>query len=155
VQRFIVAQRVDYRYEVRRETDGAIVQSGIATPDEDAILTLPRIQVLRAGVRLAVFPTAIAGVSPDLDARRQPFLSLSRNPVRGHASLTIEWPDEGDARVELYDMQGRRVRTVFQGAVAGRLTERTFRTDGLAPGLYVLAAHQGGARSTRRVTVLE
>jgi hypothetical protein len=155
VQRFIVAQRVDYRYEVRRETDGAIVQSGIATPDEDAILTLPRIQVLRAGVRLAVFPTAIAGVSPDLDVRRQPFLSLSRNPVRGHASLTIEWPADGDARVELYDMQGRRVRTVFQGAVAGRLTERTLRTDGLAPGLYVLAAHQGGARSTRRVTVLE
>ncbi len=155
LQRLIVAQRVDYRYEVRRESDGALLQSGIATPDEDAVLTLPRIQVLRGGVRLAVFPTAVAGVSPDLDVRRQPFLALSRNPVRGQASLTIEWPAEGDALVELYDMQGRRVRTEFHGAVAGRLTERTFRTAGLAPGLYVLAARQGGARSTRRVTVLE
>jgi dienelactone hydrolase len=155
LQQFIVAQRVDYRWEVRRLSDGDVLQSGIATPDEDAILTLPRVQVRHEGVRLTVAPTSVAGVTPDLDARRQPHLALSQNPVRGRASLTVQWPTEGDGRVELYDMQGRLVRTEFQGAVAERLTERTFRTEGLAPGLYVLSARQGAARSTRRVTVLD
>lgn len=155
MQRFIVAQRVDYRFEVRRVSDGELLQSGTATPDEDAVLTVPQVRVLHEGVRLSLFPTATAGVTPDLDARRQPHLALSRNPVRDKASLTIEWPAEGDAVVELFDMQGRRVRTEFQGAVPGRLTERTFRTQGLAPGLYVLSARQGGTRSSRRLTVLE
>jgi hypothetical protein len=78
---------------------------------------------------------------------------MSRNPVQDKASLTIEWPGEGDGVVELYDMQGRRVRTEFAGAAKG-LTERTFRAEGLSPGLYVLTAQQGGAKAMRRVTVI-
>jgi hypothetical protein len=117
------------------------------------MLTLPRVQVQAGGVRLAVFPTATAGVTPAAAGHGIPHLALSRNPVQDKASLTIEWPGEGDGRVELYDMQGRRVRTEFAGAAKG-LTERTFRTAGLAPGLYVLSAKQGTAKSMRRVTVI-
>jgi hypothetical protein len=46
------------------------------------------------------------------------------------------------------------VRTEYSGAAKG-YTERTFRTKGLAPGLYVLSAQQGSQKSTRRVTVLQ
>jgi pimeloyl-ACP methyl ester carboxylesterase len=152
LQSFIVAEHVQYRYEVRRKTDGALIQSGTATPDQDAVLTLPQIRVDGA-VRLAVFPGATAGVTPSVSAIHVPHLAMSRNPVQDRASLTIEWPGEGDARVELYDMQGRRVRTEFAGAAKG-LTERTFRAADLAPGLYVLTAQQGTAKSMRRVTVL-
>src|SRR5262249_41012289 len=112
LQSFIIAQQVTYRYEVRRVADGVLIQSGTATPDQDAVLTLPQIQVLTAGVRLAVFASATTGVEPGA-ARTQPHLALSRNPVTDKASLTIEWPGEGDGVVELYDMQGRRVRTEF------------------------------------------
>lgn len=154
LQRFIVAQQVNYRYEVRRLADNVLLQSGMATPDQDAVLTIPQVNVLDAGVRLSVYPNSTAGVAPGLAARNQPHLALSRNPVHGEASLTVEWPGEGDGLVELYDMQGRRVRTEFHGATHG-LIERTFRTAGLAPGLYVLSAHQGDAKATRRVTVLQ
>ncbi len=154
LQRFIVAQNVNYRYEVRRVPDNALLQSGMATPDQDAVLTIPQVNVLDTGVRLIVYPSGTAGVTPSLAARNQPQLALSRNPVHGEASLTIEWPGEGDGLVELYDMQGRRVRTEFRGATSGWI-ERTFRTEGLAPGLYVLSARQGAAKTTRRVTVLQ
>ena len=153
LQRFIVAQSVSYQYEVRQVTDGAVVQSGTATPDQDAVLTIPQVRVVNAGVRLSVFPTSIAGVQPGASARHVPHLAMSRNPVQDRASLTIEWPGEGDGVVELYDPQGRRVRTEFHGAATG-ITERTFLAAGLAPGLYVLEARQGSARSTRRVTVI-
>ena len=154
LQRFIVALNVPYRFEVRRPSDGALLQSGVASPDADAVLTLPQIHVLAAGVRLAVFPTnATAGVLPGSPALRVPHLAMSRNPVADKASLTIEWPGQGDALVELYDMQGRRVRTEFAGSASG-ITERTFRAADLAPGLYVLTAHQGTAKAMRRVTVI-
>jgi hypothetical protein len=153
LQSFIVAQNVTYRFEVRSKSDGTLIQSGSATPDQDAVLTLPQIHVVDGSVRLAVFPNTTAGVAPNASASHVPHLAMSRNPVQDKASLTIEWPGEGDGRVELYDMQGRRVRTEFAGAAKG-LTERTFRAADLAPGLYVLSAQQGSARSERRVTVI-
>ena len=153
LQRFIVAERVAYRFEVRRLADGVLTQSGLVTPDGDAVLTIPRVKVFNSGVRLSLFPNSTAGVTPEAAAGRRPFVALSRNPVQGKASLTIEWPGEGDGLVELFDMQGRRVRTEFQGLAKG-ITERTFRTDGLAPGLYLVSARQGASTSIRRVTVL-
>ncbi len=153
LQRFIIAEHVSYRYEVRRVDDGALTQSGFATPDPDAVLTLPQIKVYRSGVRLSVFPNSTTGVNPGSPARSQPHVSLSRNPVQVKASLRIEWPGVGEAFVELFDPQGRRVRTEFQGIAKG-VTERTFNTAGLAPGLYLVSARQGASHMTRRVTVI-
>jgi pimeloyl-ACP methyl ester carboxylesterase len=153
LQTFIVAQNVLYRFEVRRRADGVLIQAGTASADQDAMLTLPQVQVVDGGVRLAVFPTTTAGVTPETSGRGVPHLALSRNPVQDKASLTIEWPGEGDGVVELFDMQGRRVRTEFAGSAKG-LTERTFRTADLSPGLYVLSARQGTAKALRRVTVI-
>ena len=153
LQRFIVAERVAYRYEVRRLADDALIQQGLATPDGDAVLTIPGVKVYAAGVRLSVYPNSTTGVTPDLSASLRPHLALSRNPVAGKASLTVEWPGEGDAVIELLDMQGRRVRTEFTGHARG-ITEHTFRTSGLAPGVYMVNARQGSVRTTRRVTVL-
>jgi len=153
LQAFILAQYVPYRYEVRRLGDNSLVQTGTLTTDEDAVLTLPQVKVYRTGVRLSIAPTTLTGVTPGNSALRQPALALSQNPVRDKASLTIEWPAEGDAHVELFDLQGRLVRTEFQGSARG-FTERTFRSQGIAPGVYVLSARQGGSRTTRRVTIL-
>ena len=153
LQQFVVAEHVEYRYEARRISDGALVVSGNATPDADAVLTIPQVKVYKGGVRLSLFPTSTAGVTPGRSANGQPHVALSRNPVQGKASLTVEWPGEGDGLVELFDMQGRHVRTEFEGAARG-ITERTFRTDGLAPGLYLVSARQGAAKTTRRVTVI-
>jgi len=153
LQNFIVAQNVLYRYEARRKTDGVLIQSGAAMPDDEAVLTLSQVPVVTGGVRLAVFPSATASVTPSQSVSTVPHLAMSRNPVQDRASLTIEWPGSGDGLVELYDMQGRRVRTEFSGSAKG-LTERTFLAGDLAPGLYVLSARQGTAKAMRRVTVI-
>jgi dienelactone hydrolase len=154
LQRFIIAEQVAYHYEVHRLSDNVMLQSGVATPDGDAVLTIPQVKVFNTGVRLSVFPTSTAGVSPRAAANHRPYVALSRNPVQGKASLTVEWPGDGNASVELFDMLGRRVRTEFRGPAQG-VTESTFRTEGLAPGVYLLNARQQGTNATvRRVTVL-
>src|SRR5262249_4622154 len=101
----------------------------------------------------SVFLTALTGVPPGQSARHVPHLAMSRNPVEERASLTVEWPGEGDGVVELFDTQGRRVRTEFHGSAHG-ITERTILAAGRAPRLYALEARQGAARSSRRVTVI-
>ena len=153
LQRFIVAQNVPYRYEVRRIADNALVQTGLATPDQDAVLTIPQVKVLVDGVRLTVFPNATTGVTPQRAAIHQPHIALSRNPVQGRASMTVEWPADAEATVALFDLQGRQVRTEFHGVAHG-VTESTFKADGLSPGVYLLSASQGRERTTRRITVL-
>src|SRR5689334_10364537 len=50
LQSFIVAQSVLYHFEVRRKSDGVLIQSGTASADQDAVLTLPQVQVVNAGV---------------------------------------------------------------------------------------------------------
>lgn len=154
LQRFLVATGVPYRYEVRRMTDDALVQQGLTTPDADAVLTIPGVKVYAKGSRITVFPSTLAGVTPDMDARLRPHVALSRNPVQSKASLTVEWPSNADAVIEVIDLQGRRVRTEFQGLASG-ITEHTFRTAGLAPGVYLVHARQGKVSTTRRVTVLD
>jgi hypothetical protein len=154
LQNFILAQKVQYRFEVRRLSDGVMIQSGTVTSDDDNVLTVPGVNVQQGGSRLRVYPVSTTGVEPGVSVRHQPHLELSRNPVQGSASLTVEWPGPGDATVEIFDMQGRRLRTEFQGTTDG-YTERTFRTDGLAAGVYLFSARQGGTSTTRRVTVLQ
>ncbi len=154
LQRFIVAEHVPYRYEVRRLGSTTVFQTGLVTPDDDAVLTIPQVKVYAGGVRLTVFPSTTTGVSPEGAKLHRPYLSLSRNPVQGKASLVIEWPGDGDASVDLFDTQGRLVRREFQGSARGHV-ERTFRTDGLAPGMYMLSARQGSSRTSKRVTVLQ
>jgi hypothetical protein len=153
LQQFIVAEQVTYRYELRRLSNNALLQTGSATPDAQAVLTIPQVKVLKAGVRLSVFPTSTTGVTPEVGANHRPAIALSRNPVQGKASLTIAWPGIGDGVVELFDPQGRAIRTEFRGLAQG-VTERTFLTAGLAPGLYLVSARQGTSTTVQRVTVL-
>src|SRR5262249_38397374 len=45
LQQFIVALNVPYRFEVRSLSNNSLLQSGVASPDQDAVLTLPLIHV--------------------------------------------------------------------------------------------------------------
>jgi pimeloyl-ACP methyl ester carboxylesterase len=154
LQRFLLATGVPYTYEVRRATDDALVQSGLVNADQDAVITIPGVKVYAKGSKITLYPSTTTGVSPDQAARLHPHVALSRNPVQGKASLTVEWPTQDDATIDVYDLQGRHVRNEFRGLASG-ITEHTFRSQGLAPGVYLVSARQGKVQSTRRITVLD
>ena len=79
-------------------------------------------------------------------------LSLAvANPLRGAAQVRFEAPAE--ARLALYDVLGRQVALVADGAPAGAQTAR-LDTAGLAPGVYVLRLTAGAGVITRTVTVV-
>jgi hypothetical protein len=76
------------------------------------------------------------------------------NPVSERVTVELAVPDrEGEnARLELYDVLGRRVRAIRIGSGRHRTT---LDVSGLASGMYVLRLRIGGEARTRKLTVVE
>ncbi|MFA7332202.1 MAG: redoxin domain-containing protein [Candidatus Delongbacteria bacterium] len=65
-------------------------------------------------------------------------LSAWPNPFNPSTRVELELPQAGPARLELYDLQGRRVRSLHSGPLAAGRHELRVDGAGLASGLYVL-----------------
>lgn len=75
------------------------------------------------------------------------------NPVRQRAVIRYAVPDRREVRLDLYDVLGRRVRTLVQGRKEGRHTVQV-DASGLSSGVYFLQLHAGATEKTRRLTVV-
>ncbi len=75
------------------------------------------------------------------------------NPARRQVTVryAVPPPAEGKARISLYDVLGREVRTT---AAAGGRQEQQFDVSTLSSGVYVLRLHTDTAVETRRLTVV-
>lgn len=91
---------------------------------------------------------------------RLDFVSVAPNPFRGRLTFVVAVPEAaGAVELAVYDLAGRRIRTVTRGALLpGR---HTFlwdgRTDGgrrLAAGVYVARLSGTGRAITRRATLV-
>ena len=76
------------------------------------------------------------------------------NPARQRAIVRYALPETQDATVRLYDMLGRRVRTVVSGEQEGR-HQRTLDVGALPSGVYFLRLRAGGETETQRLTVVQ
>jgi photosystem II stability/assembly factor-like uncharacterized protein len=81
-------------------------------------------------------------------------LSVSPNPALGEAVVTLSLSEPAEATVGVYDVLGRRVALLHEGALAAG--PHTFRFDGarLPAGPYVIRAAAGSSVVTRRLTLV-
>ena len=95
------------------------------------------------------------------DARAVDFLAPpSPNPFRGHAVFRFGLSRAGDVRLELYDLAGRRVRSLVNGPLpAGEQTRawdgRDERGNGVRPGVYFVRLTMPGRTFNARLVSLE
>lgn len=152
LQSFVLSDRTRYVYSLFNHMTGSLIGGGEAQVDAGYVLTLPGVQVVSGGTRILLRPFSsldvAAGTSP-----RLPVFALGSNPVRGSAALSVTWPAEGPARVDLLDVAGRRARTLFAGVARGSAAI-PLDASGLAPGVYLLRAAQDGRQSTKRIVVV-
>ena len=87
------------------------------------------------------------------DVDRIELLGTSPNPTRTRATVRFAVPDDAeDARLVLFDLLGRQVRSL---AVTGSGRQKTtLDTDGLATGTYFLRLTAGGQVRTTKLTVV-
>jgi hypothetical protein len=103
-------------------------------------------------------PAGVTGTTPAL-----PTLSLLGsaypNPFRGRTNLQLALARDGHVQVAVYDLVGRRVRTLVNGTlVAGTQTLAwDGRDDGgraVAAGLYMVRFDTPGAQQSRRLVLM-
>lgn len=98
-------------------------------------------------------PPPVAGepsaAPPDVAA-----LSVYPNPLRGSARLEMTLPSAGTARVEVYDVLGRRVAVLHDGRLDGGTHTLGVDAQSLAPGVYIIRMRAEDITLSRRMTVL-
>jgi len=81
------------------------------------------------------------------------------NPTSGSVTVTIALPRRASTRLAAYDVNGRLVRTLWNGEMDAGVRTVTWdgRTDHGAPapgGVYFLRFESGNQRAVRRLAIL-
>jgi hypothetical protein len=144
---FTGAGQTEVRLRYRVRSDAALQFSGFAFDSLRVVIYDPTFQPTPVGV-----PGGPAPVSLELSLPRP-------NPTRGLTRFEMALPRAGSAQLEILDLQGRRVRTLLDGALgSGRYVHGwdLTRADGqvVSPGVYLVRLRGGGATVTRRIVVL-
>ena len=81
-------------------------------------------------------------------------LPAGPNPFAGRTTLLLTVPQDGPAKAALFDVLGRRVQSLFDGAaVAGEAHALVVDGAALAPGTYFVRAESGGRVVQRTLVV--
>ena len=124
---------------------------GVATLQSGSLsLTLPSLSVT------AVLLTGQTTVSAEADIPRGQGVALGiyPNPFRGQATLSYTLPQATAVRVDVYDLQGRHVRTLRDAWTAMGTHTETLQGAGLPGGLYVVRLRTGREETRRLVTLV-
>jgi hypothetical protein len=96
-----------------------------------------------------------AGVRPMAATVPSMLTSVHPNPSRSDFSVTMSLLDPSPARLEVFDLAGRRViERDVSGFGAGRHVVRVGGAATLPPGLYLIQLTQGSRSSRTRVVIL-
>ena len=76
------------------------------------------------------------------------------NPSRGMASITITPGRDGPVRVALYNVLGRKVKTLFVGRLPANATTMTLEAGDLPNGLYWIRARTSEGVISRPITII-
>jgi len=153
LQQFRVVEGTTYQYTATRMADGAVVLDGTIEPDDEGLITVLGVPVYHTGTELRIVPLGAAGVG-DRGSPAGLQLAVSRNPLGPAPVIQLSWPRSGPARVELYDVAGRVVRTLARGNVVAGPAHIAFNAADLENGVYFVVATQGAARASTRVVSL-
>ena len=137
------------------------ITSGQVTVDQidywmrDAGTSSLAMEFVRDGLFFYGGPGLVTG-APAVDLP-QPLAALGAvypNPFNPAATIPITLAQAAPVRLTLYDVRGRLVRTLVDGALPPGRTEVTLRGDDLPSGAYFCALKCGGVRQTQRVMLV-
>ena len=76
------------------------------------------------------------------------------NPFGGSTSISFRLAGEAVVTLTLYDISGRRIRTLVDGTLPAGVHQAPLSGDGLAPGVYYYRLETGVERLERRCVLL-
>lgn len=153
----------DYTARVLRHSDGVELASVALSISNDADARVVLVtgfvdpSANQNGPGIGLLPLA-AGTPTSVEFVKSPVpqtLALGApypNPFDHSTTFTVDVFERGRARLELFDIAGRRVATILDQTLDAGRYDVHFNGSGLAAGTYLARLLQGGERSTRTVT---
>ena len=155
LQRFHPAAGAPIPWQATRIPGNQVIASGVVNADALGIVTVPGVPVYITGTRLALGSLANPlGVPPAPHNSGPLALGAIDNPAGARVRLSVHWPADAPARVELFDTAGRRVRVLLDAAVSAGAWTADADLAALAPGVYLVRAAQLGHAVMRRLVRL-
>lgn len=164
--RFEVQRRVDARPTLTPtwQTVGTVRGQGTTTESVDYQFTDARVPYAADALVYRLRQVDVDGAEAFSDELRVTrsgvneleLLGTFPNPARSVATVQFAVPatlDADDVRLMLFDMLGRRVRSVQEGVRAER-NEIRLDVSGLAPGVYFLRLAAGSQTRTQKLTIV-
>lgn len=148
--------------------DYALLGEGVGVSGEGVLMNVtfrriatgePAVSVGSVTARDAAnHPVALAGSKPGLSAVALLGAAFP-NPFRGRTSMMLSLPHEGHVRVAVYDLAGRRIRTLIDGQMAagGQTLVWDGRSDDgrtVPAGLYMVRFDTPSVRQSRRLVLI-
>ena len=102
------------------------------------------------------FTTKPTGITPGTPGASLAF-SVFPNPGAGETERVIEFvlPVDGRVRAELFDIGGRRVRSLIDGPLTAGRQETRWSTSGLPAGVYLVRLEAAGQTEERRIAIIQ
>ncbi|SFQ31664.1 SBBP repeat-containing protein [Hymenobacter arizonensis] len=135
---------------------GYVVEYGGLEPCTPTLYSLSTVTITVGAptAQQATMASATAGAAGSSVAASRYVLEAYPNPSNGTFQVHLAAPTEGPAQVAIFDLQGRLIRTVFEGTLAaGAPREVTVAGLELAPGLYQLRLRSGGHQQWQRLII--
>jgi len=145
-------QRVAWRNMA--SSNGTVLQADTVEVDALGRVTIPNVKVRVGGVRLVLILLPDVLDAPGASTTARTLLAPFTNPSARRATFAGAWGSSGPAELAVFDVTGRRARTLVTGAVAAGPWRTTADLSGLAPGVYLVRAEQAGVARTRRLILL-
>ena len=104
--------------------------------------------------------TLITGVDPTSIPERLALSLVGAHPIRSNARFQFELPRDGHVSLRVFDVTGRRMATIVDGALPAGRHETSWgaRTSGrsstLPAGVYIAELSLDGERRMKRFVVL-
>ncbi len=138
--------RVHLRF--RGQADGGTNYGGLAFDSMRIVIYDPAAQPMPVAVESSGLPAMLSLAAP------------VPNPMRGFARFEFALPRAGAVRLEIFDVMGRRVRTLANGTfAAGRYLHgwngRDDQGAAVRPGVYLARLAGSTGSATRRIVVFE
>jgi hypothetical protein len=137
------------------DEDGTILEAGVVQD-----LCLDALDVARreaaseeAGVDGAIAAAPAVSAAGDEGPAAFALAAPFPNPAASRAALRFALPEAGAVRLSVYDVTGRRVALVLDGAREAGWHEASFDASGFAAGVYVVRLEAGDVAAARRFVV--
>ena len=110
---------------------------------------------LDTGFWVAYWYGALSPVPEDLRTYKNQLIQNAPNPFNPMTKIRFSLAEEGRTRIEVFDLQGRRVAQLLDEVVAQGEHSVIFQPQRLASGVYLLRIESGSFCASRRLVLVK